>query len=300
MNSKNLVKKLLVLTASIALLSPYAVFAQNKTLSWTGCGITKKAFMQEIAAQYEKKTGVAISLSGGGATKGIRATSAGSVDLGGTCRHLLMEGNKLHPEENNVQLIQVAWDAIVVITNKNNPVDNISTENLKKVYDGDITTWKDLGSDDKRIVLCTREGAISGVGHMFRLLVTNSPGEEFKAKSLTFKSSGPLEKKVKATPTALGITGVSSARKAGVKILALDGVEPTKENIAAGKYPLFRPLYLAVHRNPSPDVQAFVKYILSDEGQQVISNEGTVNLQEGKGLVARWSQRSQSQSYHTE
>jgi len=276
---------LIILCLSLFLAPP--IFA--KDVSWTGCGITKKAFMTEIAKAYEAKYGQKITLSGGGATKGIRAASAGTADMGGTCRHWLIDssGTK-HAEEKNAKLTLVAWDALVVVAHPDNPVDDISLANLKKIYDGAITNWKDLGGPDKRIVLVTRNGKSSGVGHMFRRIVFKNPDYEFKARSLKVKSTGPLEKKVEKTVMALGMDGISSAKKKNVKFLSIDGVAPTKENLAVGKYPLFRPLYLATNTNTNPDAQKVLDFVLSDEGQAIISAQGTVNLQEGKALEPLW------------
>lgn len=265
--------------------------ASAETLTWTGCGITKKAFMAEVAKAYEAKTGIATKISGGGATKGIRSASAGASDMGGTCRHWLrgLEGD-VHTEEQNAQLVQVAWDAIVAIVHPDNPVENITMAQLKDIYDGKITRWSELGGPDKPIALITRAGKYSGVGHMFRLLAFNDQEYGFKARSLEVKSSGPLEKKVEKVKGAMGVDGISSAKKRDVKFLSLDGVAPTKENIAAGTYPLFRPLYLAVHKQKaSAGTKAFIDFILSDEGQQVIADQGTVNMAEGAGLKGKWT-----------
>lgn len=262
---------------------------QAEEVTWTGCGITKKAFMAEIATAYEKKTGIPVKLSGGGATKGIRSVSAGASDMGGTCRHALKEADGIHAEEKDAVLTQVAWDALVVIAHPENPVNDISMENLKKVYDGTITNWNELGGPDKRIVLVTRDGKYSGVGHMFRMLAYNDKEHEFQARSLKVKSTGPLEKKVEKTVTALGMDGISSAKKRELKFLSIDGIAPTKDNIANGSYPLFRPLYLAVNKGGNPKAQAVVDFVLSPEGQAIISAQGTVNLEEGKALNTIWA-----------
>lgn len=266
--------------------------AMSADITWTGCGITKKAFMAEIAKNYEAKTGKKITLSGGGATKGIRAASAGTTDLGGTCRHWLIDASGAkHSEEKNADLVQVAWDAIVVIVHPDNPVNEISMENLKKIYNGEITNWKALGGPDKRIVLVTRDGKYSGVGHMFRHIVMGNPETTFKARSLKVKSSGPLEKKIEKTVTALGVTGISSAKKRNVKFLSLNGTQPTKENLAAGKYPLWRPLYIATNKNAPAKAKGVIDYLLSSEGQKIISEQGTVNLAEGKALASLWENK---------
>lgn len=299
MNSKSIPQRGFLALAGLALtafLFAAVPTAQAAELSWTGCGITKKAFMQEIAKAYEAKTGTAIKLSGGGATKGIRSAAAGSSDLGGTCRHWLTDDtDAFHPEEANANLTQVAWDALVAIVNPANPVTNISMTDLKKIFDGEITNWKDLGGPDKRIVLVTREGeGTSGVGHMFLLLAYNDRNYDFKARSLKVSATGPLEEKVEQTEMALGMDGISSAKKRAVKFLTLDGIEPSKENIANGTYTLFRPLYIASNKNTSEEVKKFLDFILSDEGQAIISAQGTVNLAEGKTLEPLWQKRKES------
>ena len=107
-----------------------AVMSDSDTLRWAGCGITKKAFMAELAKAYEKKTGIKITLKGGGATKGIRNASKGAIHIGGACRASI----ESHPEERSAYQVPVAWDALVVITNKKNPVDNITFEQLKGLF----------------------------------------------------------------------------------------------------------------------------------------------------------------------
>lgn len=255
-------------------------------LAWTGCGITKKAFMSELAAAYEAKVGTKLKLTGGGATKGIRAASAGTTDLGGTCRHWLKNvSGEVHPQEQDAELVQVAWDALVMIVHPSNPVNDISMDNLKKIFDGEITKWSQLGGDDKPIGLIVRDAKSSGVGYMFRQMVFADPDYTVKARALKVKSTKPLEKKVEKVKTALAVDGISSARKRQVKFLSVDGVEPSKENIASGKYRLYRPLYLAYNKKKvSAEAKKFIEFALSPEGQAVISEQGTVNLAEGAAL----------------
>ncbi len=267
-----------------------ASVAQAETLKWTGCGITKKAFMAELAQAYEQKTGMAVKLSGGGATKGIRAASAGTTDIGGTCRHWLkgIDG-EINPQEKNAELIQVAWDALVVIVHPDNEVDNITLKQLKDIYSGKIANWSKLGGADRPIGVIARAGKNNGVGYMFRQIIFGDPEYTIKARALKVKSTGPLEKKVEKIKTAIAIDGISSAKKRKLKFLSLDGVAPTKENIATGKYPLFRPLYLAVNKTKAPpEARKFIDFALSPEGQAIISEQGTVNLQEGESLNAIW------------
>ena len=236
--------------------------------------------MSELAKEYKQEAGVDIQLSGGGATRGtrgIRGVASGEIQIGGSCRHALDV-----PEENKAFLYPIAWDALVIVTQKDNPIENITSSQLKGIYSGDILDWSELGLPKNygKINLHIRVGKISGVGFMSRLLMFYNPDMEFKS-NLVHKSSGPLEKALSEDLRGIAITGVSSARKRpNLKILGLDGVKPSAEQIIKGNYSLIRPLYITVHKDKSETGPAadFVKYALSSKGQSVISNTGTVPM----------------------
>lgn len=257
-------------------------------IQWAGCGITKLAFMAELAKAYTKKTGVSIKLSGGGATKGIRKAAAGDIDIGGACRVSLEN----HPEERNAHQTPVAWDALVVITSQDNPVDNISLENLKKIYLGEITNWNQLGGKNAPIELYVRRGKMSGVGRTLRELVFNNFDQEFKA-TYVVKSSGPVEKGIIKNANGIGVSGISSAKRRkvgekGLKLMKINGKAPTYENIKSGQYVLYRPLYLVTKRgNKDPKIRDFIRYAVSREGQDIIRKQGTVPYTEAMALVMK-------------
>ncbi len=279
-------KLILLLLSFFLSASSYA-----KSIKWTGCGITRKAFMEEISEAYEKKTGIKVILSGGGATRGIRNVLKHRSDIGGSCRHHLKDGQgNILQKESDVKLIQVAWDAIVVIVNKSNPIQNISITNLKKIIDGKIKNWKMLGGKDQQIEFVSRYGNISGVGHMFRLMAFSNPNYKFRASVKEYNSTGPLELEVENNRAAIAIDGISSAKKRNLKILRLNNINPVKkENVLMEKYDLIRPLYLTVRDDEKrPEVLNLVKFILSEAGQKIISQQGSINLAEGSKLEKKW------------
>jgi len=260
----------------------------TKTITWAGCGISKNAFMNEMAAAYEKKTGIKVELLGGGATKGIRQVSNREVQIGGTCRHVIERDNSMrtHEDERRVELRPVAWDALVMITHKDNPVDNITLDQLRKMYKGQITNWKELGGKDAPIELYVRKGKVSGVGRTLRELLFYNYEEEFVAKYVV-EESATLEKDMVTNPNGAGITGVSSARKLkGIaKILRLDGKEPDYDNIRTGQYLLYRPLYIVSNiQEKDPEVRKFVAFVAGEEGKKIMRSVGTVPYEDAVGL----------------
>jgi len=278
----SLSKNLSVLVFGV-LLANVQVASAVETIQWAGCGISKKAFMTELAKAYTKKTGVAVKLSGGGATKGIRNAAKGAIDIGGACRIAL----ERHPEERDAFQIPVAWDALVAFVHKDNPVDSITFAQLNQIYLGKITNWKELGGKDAPLDLYVRRGKMSGVGRTLRELVFANYDQDFKA-TYVVKSSGPVEKGVLKNPNGLGVSGISSAKKRDFKLLKLDGKAPTYENIKNGSYALYRPLYLVIKRgNKTPLVRDFIKYAVSREGQNIIRAQGTVPYAEALHLVMK-------------
>lgn len=275
-------KKLLISSAIIGATSMFSIYTSAIEINWAGCGISKKAFMSEMAKAYEAETGVKVNLAGGGATKGIRETAAGNTDIGGTCRHTIPTA-----EEANTKLHPVAWDALVVIVAPNNPVDDISHEDLKKVFTGKITNWQDLGGPDSPIKVEARKGKISGVGLMARELIFADTDIDFAATTF-HKSTGPVEKTVEKSVESIALDGISSARKRDLKFLSLNGVAPTVENIASGDYLLFRPLYIATPKKMDEKTKNFVRFVKSDKGQEVIKNQGTVTLEQGAKLWPKY------------
>jgi len=261
--------------------------ASSTSILWAGCGITKKAFMAELAKAYTAKTGIEVNLQGGGATKGIRNAAKGNIDIGGACRATLPG----HSDERSAHQVPVAWDALVVVVNKENPVNSITFNELQKIYLGKITNWKELGGDNAPIELYIRKGKHSGVGRTLRELVFANYEQNFKAK-YTVKSSGPLEKGVVKNLYGIGTTGISSAKRRDFKILKLDDKEPTYENIKKGEYLLYRPLYLVTKGPKSdPKVKKFISFALSREGKAIIRKAGTVPYGDAMSLVMKQLQQ---------
>jgi len=267
--------------------------AKTKEVKWVGCGISKLGFMQDLATAYEKKSGTKIVLEGGGATKGLRSVASGKSQLGGSCRLPLVIKNSddtftIEHSEQQLTVIPVGWDSLVVITNKaNKATTSISQQQLRDVLTGKITNWKALGGDDRPINLYVRRGRISGVGRTLRQQLFDDTKQEFRQDATQLASSGKIEKAVEKDPNALAVSGISSSRRRDVNMLKLDGIAPSLDTLEAGKYPLYRLLFLvAPHNlNEHPELQNFVKYAASPQGQAVIKKAGTLPYSQAISLM---------------
>ncbi len=271
--------------------------AQERTLTWVGCGISKTGFMAEMAQAYYDKTGVNIVIQGGGATKGIRMVSAGEADLGGSCRDVITHPIMISPisEERWSRMNPVAWDALAVIVHKDNEVTDITTEQVRALLKGGIDNWTELGGADRPVDVYIRDGKISGVGRTIRELVFSNYNEDFVA-DYVMPSSGPLEQAIETNINGVGITGISSARRRDVKILRLDGVAPSYDRIRDGGYGLYRPLYLVTPLavDVKPEITDFLAFVKSEEGQAVMRKVGTVPHEDAIPTWLRYLERREA------
>ena len=217
-----------------------------------------------------KYPGIQATVQFTGSGAGIEAVANGTVDIGNSSR-------ALKDEEKAKGLVEnvVAIDGIAVVVDKANAVEDITKDQLAQVYSGQITNWKDLGGSDQQIVVIGRE-ASSGTRGAFEELLKL----EDKCKyAQEIDSTGAVMAKVAATPGAIGYVSLDVIDDT-VHTLKIDGVEPTEENIKAGRYSLQRPFVMATKgeiSEQSEAVQELFNYINSDEGQQIVSKVGLIS-----------------------
>lgn len=256
----------------------------GEDLRWAGCDITKRAFMAELAIAYEQIYGTRIVMEGGGDREGFRRISDNSAHIGGACR----PKNPSDKLEENARANPIAWDALVVMVHPDNPVENITLSQIRNLYEGKITNWKQLGGKDQPVELLIRQGKHSGVGHSIRKLIFADTDRKFVA-SKVYPSSEPLEKAVESNPNAVGISGVASAHERAVKTLTLEGVAASCDNIKNGSYVLHRPLYIIFNEdNPrQKEIKQFLKLAHSAKGREIIRKHGVVPYLEASKLVRK-------------
>lgn len=226
------------------------------------CNAMAEAFM-------EKYPSVTVSPEFTGSGAGLESLAKGTVDIGDASR-ALSDDEKASGAVENI----VAIDGIAVITDTENTVSDITSDQLAQIYTGEITNWKDLGGADEQIVVIGREAG-SGTRDAFEEL--NDVKDACKyAQELD--STGAVLAKVAATPGAIGYVSLDVVDDT-VKALQLNSVEATEENILAGTYVLQRPFVMATKgeiSEQSEQVQAYFDFINSEDGQNVIKSVGLI------------------------
>ncbi|MCK5853812.1 MAG: substrate-binding domain-containing protein [Sulfurovaceae bacterium] len=271
-----------IITVGILTISLYSETQENRPLQLNmyACGITRVAFIKELTNSFEQERNISISLNKKGGvgfvTKGLHDKK---IEIGAGCRVPLK-----NDIEKDIWGTQVAWGALAFIVNENNKIDNLSLDNIKKILLGKITNWKEVGGENKPITLYLRKGKKSGVGSTARKLIFNDASISFSKNAIRVKSSGPIRKGVISNKYAFAIDDVtSSSRTKGIKIISVDSISPTKENISHNKYTLRRPFFIYLGKQPTKWARQFLSFALTEKGQKIISQTGTANLEEALG-----------------
>lgn len=251
-----------------------SVPATAEHLTASGCSVSNVGYLTDLAKEYEKRTGMKVFVRGGGTIVGIEDLRTGKVDFAASCR------GKTPGDPEDIQFIQVAWDALVFITHKQNPVNDISLDQVREIYAGQITNWIQLNGLDApiKVFISRARKGLSGVESSTKELVLKGKNPAETRNTVFLASTGIVEQMVERTLEGFATTGFSSARKRDVKMLKVQGVFPTQKTIINNRYPLKRPLYLLVPQRHRPEVKRFLDFVLSREGQMFINSRGVVSL----------------------
>lgn len=245
--------------------------AKSLTGTVTMAGSTSMEKLAKALAEsfMTKYPGVTVTVEFTGSSAGIESMLAGSVDIGNSSRSL-NEEEKAAGAVGNI----AALDGIAVITDTSNPVTNLSTEQLAGIYTGAIRNWREVGGENKVIVVIGREAGC-GTRDSFEELL----GVKDKCTyANVLNSTGGVMAGVAATPGAIGYISLDVLDDT-VRTLSLDGIEPTEENIKAGCYLLSRPFIMATKGEVSDQneaVREMFAYLKSEEGQELIKAVGLI------------------------
>ncbi|WP_315168070.1 phosphate ABC transporter substrate-binding protein [Metaclostridioides mangenotii] len=231
------------------------------------------AVMEPLVEEYKKSEGKGadIEVQQIGSSSGIKNTIDGTSKIGMTSRDL-KEGEK----QANLKETQIAIDGIAVITNKENKVKDLTMEQIKGIYTGKITNWKEVGGDNSSIVVVSREDG-SGTREGFETIVGYA-AEELVNSAIISDGSGNIKTTVAGNKNSIGYISLGYVNKE-VNSISISGVEATVDNVKSNKYPILRPFLLVNKpKGLSDKGQAFIDYILSEDGQKVVEEHGFVGV----------------------
>jgi len=228
-------------------------------------------------AFMDENPGVDISVQGGGSGTGIASLINGTVDAANASREIKDE-EVASAEANGVDPVEhkVAIDGIAVVLNPGNGVTDLTMDQLGQIFRGEITNWKDVGGADAEIVLLSRDSS-SGTYEYFKETVVGKDAE-YAASAKLLASNQAIADEVAANEGAIGYIGLGYINS-GLTVVAIDGVQASVETAADGSYPIGRYLYLYTNGDPDGALAAYLEWILSAEGQQIVADEGFVPVQ---------------------
>lgn len=260
-------KKLLILTlASVLAVSLLA--GCGKTGVSTDGSTSMEKVINTLGEAFQADTGKNFTYNPTGSSSGITAALEGSCDIGLSSRAL-----KDEELSQGLKGTVLAYDGIAIVVSPENPVENLTLEQIAKIYTGEITSWKDVGGNDAAIVLIGREAG-SGTRDGFETITGTKDACQYR-QELT--STGDVIASVAANPDAIGYASLSAVKET-VKALKVEGVAPTEDTVKDGSYLVQRPFVLVTKEGTalSGDAQAFMDFILSPDARELIVSAGVV------------------------
>lgn len=270
--------KKVVLVVLIGLVAGFTQ-AQKVSFKVKGSDTVLPLTQKEAEVYMKKNANTSIMVTGGGSGVGISALLSGTTDIAQSSRSLkLDEKMKLNDAGKAFKETIIAYDALAVIVNPANKVSKLTREQLEGIFTGKITNWKQVGGDDQKIVVYSRETS-SGTYEFFKEHVLNK--KNFASSALLMPATGAIVQSVSQTKGAIGYVGLAYLEKSVKPIdVSYDKgatyVTPNVENAKSKKYPVTRPLFYYYLVTTQKTIKPFIDFILSPEGQKVVLTEGYV------------------------
>ena len=270
--------KKVILMGTLALAASTAVWAASQTTFTVKGSDTMVILAQRWAEKYMgSHPGVTVQVTGGGSGVGISALINGTTDICDASRPMKSsEREKLKQRFNSLGVeIKSARDGLSVYLNDQNPVSELTLDQIKGIYTGKTTNWKDVGGPDAKIVLYGRENS-SGTYVYFRDNVLN--GEDYSSLMQSLPGTAAVVNAVSKDKLGIGFGGAAYGK--GIKFLNVKkdaqspGVAPTAETIKNGTYPITRYLYMYLRSRPTGALKEYIDWTLSAEGQAVVTEVG--------------------------
>ncbi len=232
---------------------------------------------EELAAAFmDINPGITVDVQGGGSGQGIKAIAEKIADFGALSRNVKDEEKAAVAEE-----FVIAKDGVAVVLNPESTVEDLTIEQIKQIYTGEITNWKEVGGEDAAIVVVSREegsGTRGAFTEITKVMSKNEAGEEIDnttKNALVQGSTGAVMQTVATTPHTIGYVSLGSLSDT-VKAVKVEGVAPGAETVLSGEYKISRPFLYVRGGELSEAAQMFIDFVMSKEGQAIVEENGFI------------------------
>jgi len=272
--TKKVLKVLLTCLVSLSFIGGYTALA-GETVVIKGSTTVLPVAQVTAEAYMRIHPGINISLSGGGSGNGIKALIDGSTDIATASRSIKPKEVKLAQEKGvNPVAHRIAIDAIIPIVHPQNPVTDLTSEQLSLIYQGKIRNWKEVGGKDLRIVVVSRDTS-SGTYEVWEERILHKAKVTPRAQLQA--SNGAIIQTVSKNRYAIGYIGLGYLNTS-VRALTVNGTEATVATALSGAYPVARPLFMYTNGQPKGATSDFINFVVSEGGQELVKKEGYVPL----------------------
>ena len=213
---------------------------------------------------------VTVEVQGGGSSVGVTSAGEGTVDIGMASRNVKDSEFETFPE---LQVFTIAYDGIAIVTNPDLELPSLSIDQVKAIFSGEITNYSEVGGPDTEIIVVSREEG-SGTRAAFEELVMAAGDSEavIAENALLQQSNGQVRTTVSTTPNSIAYVSFGFLDDS-VNTVAIDDVDPSVDNVKNGSYSIFRPLNMLTNGAPNELAQAFLDFILSNMGQEIVAED---------------------------
>ena len=275
-------KKVIAIVVCMAVMSfAGAAFAAGQIVM--DGSTTVLPFAQAAAEQFMKQNpGVKFSVSGTGTGNGFKSLADGSAQIADASRFIKDSELKSCIDKKVYPVpFAVALDCLVPVVHPSNPVKSLTRAQLKDIYSGKVTNWKQVGGKDAPIVVVGRDTSSGTYGTWQEMIMDKDGKTRVTPKAQITASSGAMMTTISQNKNAIGYEGMGYVSKS-VKALAVDGVEGSASSARSGRYPLSRFLFMFTNGWPEGDILDFIMFMQSDAGQRIVNRTGFISLQEMK------------------
>ncbi len=305
-----------VVTCITILVSIFAYGAEGK-ISIAGSTTVHPIIGAAVKEFQKTHPEIDFEVSGGGSGYGVKAAGTGEVQIGMASREL---EDQEKTEWKDLIPVKIGLDGIALVVHSSNPVTALTKQQVQDIYTGKITNWKEVGGTDSQILPFSQveghvtleafmkyfelEGQQTGEGEA-RDRIHRKKGENKYGQAVTHlcETNQQTLDAISERSNAIGYLPISTAQEMvskgeRVKVLSLDGVAATVENVTNGKYPLSRPLLLLTKGEPTGDLKNFLSFLTGVEGQKIVANLEFIPIQDASAETIVKSQRHEIEPAH--